>query len=990
MSSGYNGLVELFHKDTSKPLPRSAWKDLPEVNVDHMDYKYVENCSNVPELRDMIRVLQSGKEGLYPELVKFCKDRLLALLPEKEKNKILMITREPTFSEEQEAKNDLAQWIQSMDSKPSETPSNHSIKEEKEYVDANDIFAGVETSVDSKLPNSERRFASKRKLPPVRNQAKGVEVHDEDGDNDWVEVKKSDIDPLTEDDHQPSSTKKLNAYDWDAWSRYAKNIDKELDKIDSESDKRDAEQQKRAEERARQRRKDKEKAYQRMLGVESGEEMESLPPQVRQLLGNRERVKGNEAFRANEFEKAHLAYSRSLAYVPKSHVVLSNRAMSCLKMSKNAEAEEDCTKALQIEPNYVKAISRRGMARHKQGKYKGAVEDFQLALKLEPKNKQLSKLIKRSKEKHMEVGGLDNNGKAIDVPMIQEKFTRVSIQEVDAEDEKVDSAPVSSSSGKGRRLAIAVDDSESDSDSEEEEDDDESGNNSGEVDAMKTKAASFFQEKDFESALKCFQKALSMTDDSDVRTCCSLWNNISLCYLQMENFTESKKTCDETLSAITSYQEKGKKSDAEKAKQLRLYQVKALLRRGYVLEQLGNYQGALDDMCKLMAINASEVSPEAGDKAAEGIERLMGMIENGKPASPSNKKMKKEKLESTVAAPIPTQTSTSDSILEEAERTKTEGNGYFKEKKFALAAQTYQKVILLLNKDGNGKELTTKKRMLCLLGALSNQSFAFIQLKAYEDAIRSCNTALNLITSDSIVPDSSKEGKSLQTKLYFRRGTAQLELKKFKQAKDDFTSCLALDPSNKPAKSAMNKVNQQLARARAAKHKKTDERTPKTVSKNNTSKPQQKQPKKETSSSDKKSVLKTKKHVVPSTPPKSSTELEKNLRALKKDTEATAEYLNLIKGDDIPSIVKEGLNDEIITMVIRGITAEFLPSNPSKAYDLLQGFAKARRFATAVMFLDASDTDALCTCFDFFVANKDDLPTGVDENIIEKLREKYI
>ncbi len=74
-------MAELFRN--AGPIPRSQWGDLPDVPVDHLDYKYVRECNNVVKLKDIVRVLQSGKEGLYPDLERCARERLLELMPER-------------------------------------------------------------------------------------------------------------------------------------------------------------------------------------------------------------------------------------------------------------------------------------------------------------------------------------------------------------------------------------------------------------------------------------------------------------------------------------------------------------------------------------------------------------------------------------------------------------------------------------------------------------------------------------------------------------------------------------------------------------------------------------------------------------------------------------------------------------------------------------------------------------------------------------------
>jgi len=67
------------------------------------------------------------------------------------------------------------------------------------------------------------------------------------------------------------------------------------------------------------------------------------------------------------------------------------------------KAEMDCTRALEIDPQYSKAISRRGMTRHRRGKYREAIDDFEQALLLTPGDAALAQLLKQSRAKFHEV-----------------------------------------------------------------------------------------------------------------------------------------------------------------------------------------------------------------------------------------------------------------------------------------------------------------------------------------------------------------------------------------------------------------------------------------------------------------------------------------------------------------------------------------------------------------------------------------------------------
>ena len=91
-------------------------------------------------------------------------------------------------------------------------------------------------------------------------------------------------------------------------------------------------------------------------------------------IGWKER--GNELFKKGNFPEAKTAYSRSLT---KKHtaVVYANRAQTCLKLGQAAQAEKDCSEALELDMQYIKAWQRRGTARKLLGNNFGAAEDFE-------------------------------------------------------------------------------------------------------------------------------------------------------------------------------------------------------------------------------------------------------------------------------------------------------------------------------------------------------------------------------------------------------------------------------------------------------------------------------------------------------------------------------------------------------------------------------------------------------------------------------------
>jgi tetratricopeptide (TPR) repeat protein len=88
----------------------------PEVRIDMLDFDYVDKCEDVRLMKAIVNKLLSGDEGHYPELNKRAEEKLMSLLPEKERSRIERLKKEVTAEEESEAKENMEQWLHSMGS----------------------------------------------------------------------------------------------------------------------------------------------------------------------------------------------------------------------------------------------------------------------------------------------------------------------------------------------------------------------------------------------------------------------------------------------------------------------------------------------------------------------------------------------------------------------------------------------------------------------------------------------------------------------------------------------------------------------------------------------------------------------------------------------------------------------------------------------------------------------------------------------------------
>ena len=328
-----------------------------EVTLEMMDYKHVDGCSDVPELRSILQALKSGEHGKYPHLERHTEKRILDLLPEKDRKKIEALASTPSAQDVADAANDI------------------------------NAFVGESKEDDDRLRTEVYVKKGGKQLPPVRGRKAAPATK---------EVSKPSPEEL-----EAKKENRIPGYDFRAWDKY--DVDKECEKLE-DKEKAQEEARKRRAREARERDDAKaRKALEDLAKCRTELGCDDLAPAERQFLARREKNKGNEAYRASENRDAYDSYTRSLAYDASSAVVFANRAMACLRLGLLERAEDDCTCALKIDPSYHKARQRRGMTRHKRGKYALAIEDFERACADDPDNLALRKLLKQACDKFEEV-----------------------------------------------------------------------------------------------------------------------------------------------------------------------------------------------------------------------------------------------------------------------------------------------------------------------------------------------------------------------------------------------------------------------------------------------------------------------------------------------------------------------------------------------------------------------------------------------------------
>lgn len=362
------------------------------IDVEMLDYAYVEKCTDIDELKGILAMLRSGKEGRYPHLERVTEDKILSLLPERERDRINRMRSEPSPQELSTEKEELLSWTQQVDAK-------HKALQERKSLN--------------------------RRLPPVRGKPQSDEPSS--AAKLITEIKQTTSTAADANEHKPKQA--IPAYDFRAWEKY--NVDKALEELDAEEEQRKQEARLQREE---QKRRELERKRE-LASLPSYVDFDELSKEEKEVYALHEKQKGNECFKVNENDEAILYYTRSMAFDDTNAIVYANRAMAYLRTKSFAAAEQDCTRAILLDPTYVKGWSRRGMTRFRRGKYEEAIGDFEEALRLEPGSKEIEKLLKKTQDKWRESDGTvqidsnqDTNDHRMSAPSTSTKKSDVKVE----------------------------------------------------------------------------------------------------------------------------------------------------------------------------------------------------------------------------------------------------------------------------------------------------------------------------------------------------------------------------------------------------------------------------------------------------------------------------------------------------------------------------------------------------------------------------------
>jgi stress-induced-phosphoprotein 1 len=103
-------------------------------------------------------------------------------------------------------------------------------------------------------------------------------------------------------------------------------------------------------------------------------------------LSEQAKTEGNTAFQQQNYPKAVDLYTEAIKRAPRNPALYSNRAAAYSKLGEMPMAVRDCEKALEIDPNFVKAYTRKAYCHFAMKEYYKARECYNQALKIDSNN----------------------------------------------------------------------------------------------------------------------------------------------------------------------------------------------------------------------------------------------------------------------------------------------------------------------------------------------------------------------------------------------------------------------------------------------------------------------------------------------------------------------------------------------------------------------------------------------------------------------------
>ncbi|XP_061086931.1 sperm-associated antigen 1A [Conger conger] len=913
------------------------------IPVEHLDYDFIQKCSDVKYLERIVIVLRSGQEGLYPHLTEFCEKRIEKLNPKSHAiRKANLPATAASFSADEwnQITEDLKMW-------------------ERE-VKMNE------------LDLKQKPISTDTKMPPVRSSNVSV--------------------ALKQMFDKENNTRKKNPVprNYSEWDKF--DVEKECSKVDEGIKEQNSPT-----------------AVNHPLPKISRKiDTEVLTVTEKAVFANCEKEKGNEAFRANDFEEAVAYYTRSLSVKPTA-VVYNNRAQAEIKLELWHSALDDCEKALELEPGNLKALLRRATIQKQLGDLKMAADDLRRVLHAEPQNAIAKKLLE-------EVDMVEAATPSVD----QRKGTKMLIQDVEDEDEDDDdeAAPAQASLCVGEESVVAPGETGDMGNAHKkppgrgdgaphgehtpqghwrgkrgsldkhrgqepakkdlangaqgagsggaERNGDASAGSGGDdsrLDApcgalppplarLKNHGNQLFKNGQFADALDKYSQAITGFTDSGIDSpedLSILYSNRAACYLKDGNSTECIQDCTRAL-------------------ELRPFSLKPLLRRAMAHESLERYRKAYVDFKTVLQI---DMSVQSAHDSVNRITKLL--IEQDGPdwreklpeiplvplSARQHRKEEPPNAELAQARAARVAQETARKAEARFASTKQEGNDCVKNSQFQEAVEKYSECLKL-------------KPDECAI--YTNRAICYLKLELFEEAKQDCDSALQLEPSNK--------------KAFYRRALAYKGLKDYLACSSDLQEVLQLDPNVHEAERELEEVTVLLRQSLAAAASPAKPRKSVPITEVDGSEDEADVAGREQGPQAAGNDCDGEGFRIPAQPT-NAYEFGQALNAARSrgDTAACAELLQTVAPETLPQYVGTNLDGHTVHFLMQALDGHLLQTDPYLVYQHLSYLHTAERFSMVLMLLDKNERRQMTQLFERLAVAENGEFTAND---VQNLANRYI
>ncbi|XP_074056722.1 sperm-associated antigen 1 isoform X2 [Macrotis lagotis] len=895
-----------------------------KIPIEHLDFKFIEKCSDVKHLEKILVVLRSGEEGFYPELIECCEKRIQNLCPESRvlrKEKPAATASSFTREEWEKIDGDIKSWVSEIKKEDSKMHF-HELDTFQEFQEVH--------------------------LPPVR------------GTNNPLQDK---------DNKSRSSQKKRIPRDYAEWDKF--DVEKECSKIDE-----DYKENTTLNIRSHS------------LKIEKNIGTIGLSDKEKDFLATHEKEKGNEAFSSGDYEEAVTYYTRSISVSPtvaaynnraQAEIKLKNwnnalqdcekvlelepgnlkaflrRATAHKHQNKYHEAIQDLNKVLTVEPGNV--IAKKILSEVEKHLNTSQPESV-------PKIKGKRMIIQEVEDSEDEDGKRsgeqenDSEDKKTDVPVggeqrsdqaemgnVQNKFTGKGNGKKSRGKESQASRESPLSGGTSKSLEPSPDlTGEVNGHLQGHQ---SAGGSSGaqEVSSpapsplplaattatdLKSQGNELFKNGQFgEAGLKYSQameklQALGSENSDELSV---LYSNRAACYLKEGNCNGCIEDCNRAL-------------------ELHPFSIKPLLRRAVAYETMEQYRKAYVDYKTVLQIDNR--IPAANDSINRITRTLIdqdGPTWREKlspiPSVPFSVQLHRVDVESPAE-----QNGTKSGLHQKSNVTgekheemfasfKEQGNEFVKKGKYKEAVDKYSECLQI-----NQNE--------CVI--YTNRALCYLKLSQFEEAKQDCDQALEI--------------EETNVKAFYRRGLAHKGLKNYQESFNDLNKVLLLDPNISEAKREIKEITIFLNnKDDTPVHSQEKERRKIKIEE-------------VTESSEEQlgggspddilvSCCKLEEGPASSRPP--AKDLEKlciskpanayefgqilNAINIRKDEEACAKLLAITDPKDLPALLSNKLEGDTFLLLIQSLKNHLLDSDPILVYQHLLHLSKAERFMMMLTLL---------------------------------------